>query len=166
MTEEWKQIPGHPGYYASNTGRLKRVLGGVERIIHSHATTKYGHQQATLRIGNQRCWRYVHRLVLETFVGPCPDGMEACHGDGNPLNNRVENLRWDTRINNFADRDRHGNTPRGTRSGMSKLNDDLVSRIRERYAAGIGATFLAEEFSVSRSLVYQIVSMKIWRHVA
>lgn len=35
---------------------------------------------------------YVHRAVLEAFVGPCPPNHEACHIDGNPGNNRLENL--------------------------------------------------------------------------
>ena len=40
--------------------------------------------------------RLVHRLVLETFVGAAPAGMEGCHNDGNRFNKRLENLRWDT----------------------------------------------------------------------
>ena len=35
----------------------------------------------------------VHRLVLEAFVGPNPPGLECCHNNGDPSDNRVENLR-------------------------------------------------------------------------
>ena len=35
--------------------------------------------------------RSVGRLVLEVFVGPCPPGMEACHNDGDPHNNWLDN---------------------------------------------------------------------------
>lgn len=52
--------------------------------------------------------RYVHRTILEAFVGPCPEGMECCHADGDPSNNKLENLRWDTRISNIRDSMRHG----------------------------------------------------------
>lgn len=52
--------------------------------------------------------RYVHRLVLEAFVGPCPPGMVACHNDGDSANNAVGNLRWDTVKNNIGDKYRHG----------------------------------------------------------
>ncbi|WP_248099523.1 HNH endonuclease signature motif containing protein [Corynebacterium kefirresidentii] len=45
----------------------------------------------------------VHRLVMAAFVGPCPDGMEVCHNDGNPANNYVGNLRYDTHQANYAD---------------------------------------------------------------
>jgi hypothetical protein len=29
---------------------------------------------------------------LEAFVGPRPPGLVCCHEDGDPANNRVENL--------------------------------------------------------------------------
>jgi len=47
----------------------------------------------------------VHRLVLEAFVGPCPEGEECCHApDPDPANNNLWNLRWDTPENNAADK--------------------------------------------------------------
>lgn len=42
----------------------------------------------------------VHRLVLETFIGECPKGFECDHKDRNRSNNRVENLRWVSHIDN------------------------------------------------------------------
>ncbi len=50
----------------------------------------------------------IHRIVLEAFKGPCPEGMEACHNDGIPHHNRPENLRWDTHYNNMQDAKKHG----------------------------------------------------------
>lgn len=50
----------------------------------------------------------LHRLILEAFRGPCPEGMEACHfPDPDPANNRIENLRWDTHRENCLDLSRH-----------------------------------------------------------
>jgi hypothetical protein len=76
------------------------------------------------RLSNRSGYRYVHVakdgkkknppvhvLVLEAFVGPRPDGTVAGHNDGNPSNNRVENLRWDSRANNGLDTVRHGTHP-------------------------------------------------------
>jgi hypothetical protein len=45
----------------------------------------------------------IHGAVLEAFVGPRPEGMEACHNNGNPAANRLENLRWDTHAGTVAD---------------------------------------------------------------
>lgn len=50
----------------------------------------------------------LHRVVLDAFIGPRPKGMEACHANGDPTDNRLVNLRWDTRSANAADSVRHG----------------------------------------------------------
>jgi hypothetical protein len=47
-------------------------------------------------------------MVLEAFVGPCPPGLECCHGNGVGTDNWVENLRWDTHTENVLDSVRHG----------------------------------------------------------
>lgn len=36
----------------------------------------------------------VHNLVLETFVGPKPEGYDADHIDSTKTNNRLDNLRY------------------------------------------------------------------------
>ena len=62
-----------------------------------------GHLVVNLcRNGIQRT-AYVHRLVLEAFVGPCPPGMEACHANDISGDNRLVNLRWDTSSANHFD---------------------------------------------------------------
>lgn len=47
-------------------------------------------------------------LVLEAFIGPCPEGMECCHNDDDRANNQLSNLRWDTHTNNVKDGYRNG----------------------------------------------------------
>lgn len=51
---------------------------------------------------------YVHTAVLLAFVGERPEGLEACHNNGIPSDNRLENLRWDTRSSNRRDTILHG----------------------------------------------------------
>ena len=60
-------------------------------------------------LDGQRTTLYVHRMVLEVFSGPCPDGMEGCHADGDPSNNKLSNLRWDTKQANAKDTRDAGN---------------------------------------------------------
>jgi len=52
--------------------------------------------------------RRVSRLVLETFIGECPKGMECRHLDGNSQNNNLNNLKWGTREEQIADQKKHG----------------------------------------------------------
>lgn len=119
--ENWRPVPGYEGLYeASDHGRVRsldridsrgnRALG---RVLLPDVRPS-GHLRVSLcRNGRvKRMW--VHRLVLSIFVGPCPDGLEGCHDDGDPANNAVDNLRWDTKSANARDRQRHG-TDRQTR---------------------------------------------------
>jgi hypothetical protein len=79
------------------------------RILASRKTKK-GYVIVTLnRSRGDSAQKRVHRLVLEAFVGPCPEGMECCHGPGGPSDNRLSNIRWDTRNENARDIVRHGN---------------------------------------------------------
>jgi hypothetical protein len=102
MTSEiWAQTK-YPGYQVSTFGRAKGKRGSIL----SSSTNKAGY--VTFVVNPEHKSVYVHHLVLETFVGPRPDGLEACHNDGNHGNNRLDNLRWDTRSSNFHDQVKHG----------------------------------------------------------
>lgn len=113
--EQWRPVPGYEGYYeASDLGRVRSVWRTARNgrrwpsTILKPATHPNGHQQVVLSRANSKRTRWVHRLVLTAFVGPAPDSTVACHSDGNPANNRLENLRWDTRSENELDKVRHG----------------------------------------------------------
>jgi hypothetical protein len=117
---EWRDIPGYEGFYqVSNDGEVRSLdrmigyRGGGTAWRRGNALKKSTQHSGHLRVYLHRDGNLepilVHRLVLLAFVGPCPDGKMACHNDGNPSNNRVENLRWDTSTANAQDRLRHGN---------------------------------------------------------
>jgi hypothetical protein len=114
--EEWRDIPGFPGYQASDLGRIRsldrrvpqRTKGGVTmnrlwtgRIL-AQAIDGAGYWSVGEKLGR------VHILVMLTFVGPPPDGQEVCHDDGDRQNARLDNLRYGTRAANVADTVRHG----------------------------------------------------------
>lgn len=71
----------------------------------------HGYPSLILSMRGVKIPRKVHRLVLEAFVGPRPDAYQGCHYDGDPTNNRLDNLRWDTASANNKDRVRHGRHP-------------------------------------------------------
>lgn len=114
-TERWLPVVGFESHYeVSNAGQVRskdRVGQDGRKLkgrLRSPGSTAMGHRQLGLSVNGKLHYRYVHRLVLEAFVGPCPDGMECCHSNGNPADNRVENLRWDTPSANTIDAFRHG----------------------------------------------------------
>ena len=111
--EHWKPVVGYEGIYeVSDQGQVRRVAPAQRThpgLILRHKVQQHnGRHSVTLRRDGKNSTRYVHRLVLEAFVGPCPPGMEACHWDDNPENNALENLRWDTSTANKHDCVRNG----------------------------------------------------------
>lgn len=117
--EAWLPIPGWEGHYEiSDHGRVRSVdrtvaIKGGHRRRYSSQLKKiradmHGRPWVCLHLDGKKTNLRIHRLVIETFIGPPPEGMECCHNDGDKLNNRLNNLRWDTRSANTQDQLRHG----------------------------------------------------------
>jgi hypothetical protein len=121
--ENWLPIPGHPGYEVSDLGRV-RSLGWVtvdtigrrqpHRAQMLTPCTRPGRDYLHVSLG-AGVNRPVHHLVLSAFVGTRPAGLDGCHNDGDPTNNRVSNLRWDTKKSNSQDVIKHGNSAMATK---------------------------------------------------
>jgi hypothetical protein len=111
---------------------------------------------------------HVHTLVLLAFVGPRPDGMECCHNDGNPANNSLSNLRWDTPESNTADSVRHGSVVvlPGELNSNHKVTATTVKAIRADHTAGIGYRRLGQKYGLCKTHVRHIVKHKWWKHIA
>lgn len=128
LKEQWKPIPGwEDKYEVSDQGRVRskaRLVGSrwrsyrrpVKESILTPYPNTFGHYQVRLCDASASRMRLVHRLVLESFVGPCPEGMEGCHCDGDPTNNAIANLRWDTPSSNQLDKVRHGTHPNAAKT--------------------------------------------------
>lgn len=177
-TVTYRDVPGYTGYRVGDdgtvwtcweqvsnpTGRRGRVFI-LSNIWHPLALTP---NKTTGRIHVRLARRtlLVHRLVLEAFVGPCPEGLECCHEDGDPMNNTVGNLRWGTRESNYADSVRHGTRPLGERHALAKLTDDIVRKARLDHAGGTSLGRLSREHGVSLQSMSAAVRRKTWKHVS
>lgn len=148
--EIWRIVKGYEGLYeVSNLGRVR----SIDRIVWDYDPRWENKRSRKLRgrILSQANQDYlsvmlskdgiessysVHRLVLEAFAGPCPDGMEACHWDGNSKNNRIDNLRWDTRKNNHIDKQRHGTNNAGQDNPMSATGRERRYLVKADWESG------------------------------
>lgn len=165
MKEIWKKIPEHPTYEVSNKGKVRSLyyrkkLREIPRLISIRNDTN-GYPQSSIE-GKRMP---VHSLVLLAFVSPRPKGYYGCHYDGNPTNNHIENLRWDTPKANYADSVRHETNPIGERNGKCKLKECEVIEIRRLHKLGVKNNMLSKMFKQCCKNISQIVLNKRWKHL-
>jgi len=98
---KWLGIESHPYYMVSDEGEVWSERKDINLV---QTPTKTGYHTVKL---NGKTY-LVHRLVAAAFIGPCPDGLQVRHLDGNPSNNNVINLAYSTAKENNADMDLHG----------------------------------------------------------
>lgn len=179
VDQEILPIDGLPDYGVSADGRVWRIKpsggpGARRKLpyeLKQHAD-RDGYRYVILFEDGERRKRRVHRLVLTAFVGPAPEGMVAAHNDGDPANNDLKNLRWDSQANNISDKTKHGTVVHGSRVHCAKLDERAVKRIRDVYSRRRGkklphGTLLAlkEELGVSDVAIRNVANGKTWRHV-
>lgn len=172
-TEEWKDIKGYEGLYqASKHGRVKsldrvdsRGHKRKEKII-TLCVDKDGYMNVNLsKNGKMKSFR-VHRLVLSAFVGVCPERMQGCHNDGNPANNRLENLRWGTHKENISDKKLHGTEQYGEKHGRTKLKNQQVQyEILPLLKMGLPHRKIADMFGVTVQIIGDIATGKRWSSI-
>ena len=168
--EEWKDIPGYEGcYQASTHGRIRSVdhyVPGVNhytgkpfsrkvpsKVLRPGRYCKSGHVSVVLGRGTNGI--PVHQLVMHTFCGKTPNGMEILHSNGDPTDNRLVNLRYGTRTENILDVYRQGGRWR-------KLSISDVQEIRSGLDAGISGADLARRYKVSQTTISNIKKGKIY----
>jgi hypothetical protein len=155
--EEWRPLVGWERVYrVSNMGRVYSLIRGGRFVGTVHDRYVGFNARDNGRNGSI----LVHRAVLETFVGPAPEGMEACHNNGIPSDNRLSNLRWGTHTENLADREDHGTN---RYQGDSILNPSRVSLIRTH--AGIPDHAWAKEFGLGQLSVMRARLGVTWKDV-
>jgi hypothetical protein len=144
--EEWRDAVGFTGYRVSSLGRVLTTRRRAQPVLLSPGLERGGYRYVYLSTGAGRAGKkcmYVHRLVLAAFVGPRPDGCETCHGNGCPSDNRLSNLRWDTKAANVLDKLEH-----------SGLWGEVMLMRYLRAVHGVHAKALAEWFGRSKYTVY------------
>lgn len=181
-TDSWRDIPGYEGYYqASTLGDIR----SIDRIVEfSNKRTQYikGGIVPQYKHNNDRGLPYlnthlcrdgetktflVHQLILLTFVGPCPEGMQIRHfPDQNPSNNKLENLRYSTPSENNMDKIVHGTMIHGSNIASSKLSEDDVLTIVRRYNNSSKSrgkkTDLARDYGVTPTVIGGILNGTRW----
>jgi hypothetical protein len=172
MEARYKEIK--PGYRVGDDGTVWSCMGRVGfgkysitdrwHQLKPQPIDKYGHLH--VMVGGRRS-RAVHRMVLEAFVGPCPPGMMCRHLDGDPTNNRVENLEWGTRLRNSADMVKHGRAgmAKGEKNSGAVIIEDKVLQIVKVHQCGGHIAEIAVCMGICKTSVRNIIKGQTWKHV-
>lgn len=160
---EFRFVEGFPDYCVGDDGSVwsKRSSKSWVRI----GTVSGDYHMVTLCRNDCQRDVNVHVLVLETFVGSRPEGMEARHLDGNPHHDHRSNLAWGTNQENQNDRLRHGTVPRGEGCFASKLTEQQVLEIRRLCSEGVSQIAIGRMFNISDVQVANIRKRRDWQHI-
>ena len=155
--EDIVEIHGLDGYGASRDGRIWSLRRNGWREMSGSSQSK-GYR----RVHCGGVDFLVHRLVLAAFHGPCPEGMQARHLNGDKLDNRAENLAWGTPSENAADKIRHGTCQVGESHPQARLTITEIDAIRDDPRPH---KVIAAEYGVERSNISKIKARQSWAHV-
>jgi len=181
-SEIWRPIANFPNYEVSSLGRVRQLgrtftrqeprwgsgktqtINIKPKLLGGWVRNRKGKPMAcfvALRRDGETHTHRVHRLVLETFLGAAPEGTEGCHNNGNPQDNSIANLRWDSHKENVQDSVRHGTKtqpPRhaGEAHPAATVTDEQVAKLRgETYRKGLFAQY-ARQWGISNNSVARL----------
>lgn len=174
MSEQWLPVVGYLGTYeVSDLGRVRSL---TRRVLHKDGKSSLRQGRVLspgvlrnrggyLVVNLQRAMCRVHRLVLQAFVGPCPEGHVGAHLDGDPANNCLENLAWKTPAENEEDKTRHGTRLLGEDHPNSVLTRKMVIEARARHRAGERICEIDRDYPVASSTLGRAIRGATWRSI-
>ena len=171
-TETWLPVVDYEGFYeVSDLGRVRSLRSGCGRggtqprprplILQFHWKPD-GYLHVDLKKDGRHSQPRVHKIVLTAFRGRRPERHEGAHWDGEKANNRLDNLRWTTSLENKADMLRHGVRLRGDTHPGAKLTVEAVIQIRSDNRP---SHEVAADHGVCSSTVRYIKRRDVWTHV-
>lgn len=173
IAEEWRTVISAAGQFeVSNHGRVRSLphevrhwcgrmipkAGGIlKQSPHSH-----GYRLVSLRDNKKH---YVHRLVMEAFVGPA-DGQDVNHIDGDKSNNRLDNLEYCDRLHNVRHAIRTGlQNNAGEGNGRHVYTTEAIEKAKRLLASGMTQREAARLSGVAESTVHAVATGKRWIHL-
>jgi len=140
-------------YYADAQGNIYNCTGKKMKLqLHKKGYLYFTEWNPDKYGDKKKRTRTVSRFVWEHFNGEIPMGYEIDHINGVRTDNRIENLRCVTPLENNRSRD------------IVKLDVYTAGLIRALYGTG-EYTYrrLGEMFEVHYSVIADIINNKIWK---
>lgn len=161
---EWKVLPSNPNYLISENGdvydlsesRLKTTYLNRAELPGSYCFVSLKEITGIASENGKAGYKtkYVHRLVMEAFVGICPADKVVNHIDHNPKNNHISNLEYVTHKENC------NKSSKNTRADKGSLIDKDIVACRIKYKQGLSIGALCRITGYSYSGMYQLVTYR------
>ncbi len=172
---EYRAVEGYKYYAVGSDGTFWSYISQGGRLLDSpRRICGYPNEKGYMRVklcchGKREKSEFIHKLILNAFVGPRPDNWECRHLNNDKADNRLENICWGTRLENANDKRVHGTMHLcahvGEDSGQAKVTDEKVREIRRLSSAGMKNTHIAKMFNITGANVGYIVKRITWSHV-
>lgn len=157
----WRFVPGYERLYeVSSDGRVRSFKKGGKLLAIS--LDRSGYQTVHLSKCGKATRLKVHKAVLLAFVGPPGVGQVCCHADNDRLNNRVENLRWDSMYSNNQDRKAASRYAIGEKNHLSKFTDAQIAAIKQ---SDLRPKDAMKAFDISKAHLWRIRNGLVRSHV-
>lgn len=162
LFEEGKLIYDDGDVYSTFDGRGKGSWREIPKKV--GAPDSKGYIRYSFRFNGRLHAISVHRLIYAYFFGKdkLADNLVVNHKDGNPANNRIENLELCTTRDNI----KHAIKTRLRRvenTNTAKLDWEKVREIRQLYSEGLSQNELAKIYGVYQSTISAVILNKTWR---
>jgi hypothetical protein len=166
--QEWRPVVGYEGLYEiSNYGMLRRC-DKLSRFYSKGRTRKWsvgetGYMRTALCENGKVRYVSAHQTVAAAFLGPCPEGMQVDHKDGNKFNNKPENLQYASPKDNTRRHIASNLTTIGRAHRHSKLTIDDVTEIRRLSSEGVSRAEIGRKYNVLSGYISAIVLGNKWK---
>lgn len=149
-------------YMVSNLGNIKRLNGTPLKVQIRKQTNRCF---VCLSVNQLRHTFSVHRIVAKAFIPNHENKQQVNHINGNPLDNQVENLEWNTARENMQHAFGTGlQNNNGRKTSLSKLNFHIANKIRKAYQDNKYNQYeLAKQYNVSQSEISRIINNKKYK---
>jgi hypothetical protein len=175
MQDEWVNIIDFPDYKINKHGEIistsRTMFNGKvyflskEKFIYPRVDNR-GYLYISLRNnGIEKKFR-IHRLIAKHFLPSYDESKTINHIDGNKNNNLIENLECITLKENIQHAVNNKLHAYGKKQYNSKLNDELVKEIRNKYIPRkITIKQLSNIYNVSEQVIFDVIHYNTWKHV-
>ena len=165
VNENWVDILGYEGIYKiSDLGNIKRIKTKKGCCIESPVkpwVNSNGYCAVGLSVNSKVKTLIVHRLVYKSFIGD-PKGLDVCHNNGVRTDNRLSNLRADTRKGNMSDVYKHDTHIRGERCGTNKYSQEFITEFKKNIVNFKSIRQAAMFYKIPIGTAYGITQGRTW----